>query len=262
MIEKGVYPLSEGTYTIAGDHIFVPFDLATDDIRDRPASLLVEIQPFLVVTDTDKIIIDPGLGLSLSDGRLHIYHLLERLGLQASDITKVLLSHLHLDHTGGVVHQVIENGKWTFTPSFPNATYYWQASEWEYAFKKGSPSYPIERLEAMRMKAKHVILEGDSLIDSYIEAKISGGHTPTHQTFLIHTKEAKYFFGGDVVPQFSQMQRKFVAKYDFDGKLAAELRQAFTDRAIAEDWLCLFFHDIRKPFCKVKRVDGMVMSAN
>lgn len=261
-MENGVYPLSEGTYTIAGDHIFVSFNIETDNIRDRPASLLVEIQPFLVVTETDNIIIDPGLGLSLADGRLHIYHLLERLGLQPTDITKVLLSHLHLDHAGGVVHQVIENGRWTWVPSFPNAVYYWQSAEWDYAFSKGNPSYPIERLEAMRMKSKHVILNGDAIVDNFIEASICGGHTPSHQTFLIRTSKENYFFGGDVVPQFSQMQRKFVAKYDFDGKQSAVLREVFTNRAIDESWTCLFFHDIRKPYCKVKRVDGMVMSSD
>jgi glyoxylase-like metal-dependent hydrolase (beta-lactamase superfamily II) len=259
-MENGVYPLSEGTYTIAGDHIFVPFNIETDHMRDRPASLLVEIQPFLLVTDTDKIIIDPGLGLSLADGRLHIYHLLERFGLQASDITKVLLSHLHLDHTGGVVHQVLENGKWTWIPTFPNAVYYWQQAEWEYAQMKGTPSYPIERLEAMRFNAKHIVLNGDTCIDGYIDAVICGGHTPNHQYFIIRDKKETYFYGGDVVPQFSQMQRKFVAKYDYDGKRSAELRSELTVRAIDEDWVCLFFHDIRKPYCKVKMLDGMVMS--
>ncbi len=261
-MENGVYPLSEGTYTIAGDHIFVPFDVETDNIRDRPASLLVEIQPFLVVTDTDKIIIDPGLGLSLADGRLHIYHLLERYGVQPEEITKVLLSHLHLDHAGGVVQQVIENGRWTWVPSFPKATYYWQEAEWEYAFQKGNPSYPLERLEAMRAKATHHVLKGESRIDHYIEASICGGHTPSHQYFLIHTKKEKYFYGGDVVPQFSQMQRKFVAKYDFDGKRSAELRIMFTERAILENWACMFFHDLRKPYCKVKMQEGMVMSSD
>jgi len=81
---------------------------------------------------------------------------------------------------------------------------------------------------------------------------MSNGHTPYHQVFFIGTREKKHFFGGDVVPQPSQIVRRFVAKYDFDGKKTAQLRQEYAHRGAAEDWIFLFFHDGKKPMARVK----------
>jgi glyoxylase-like metal-dependent hydrolase (beta-lactamase superfamily II) len=256
-MNAGVYPLSEGTYTIAGDHVFVPFNQATDNFKDRPASLLVEIQPFLIVTSKDLIIIDPGLGFTTSTGQLQIHENLNKLGISAADITKVLLSHLHIDHTGGVVEQVIQNGSWQWQPAFPNATYYFQQQEWEYAMSKSYPSYDVLRLEQMKANTKHVVLAGDTVIDDYIQFEICGGHTPFHQVIKIKDQGIIYFFGGDVVPQFSQVQRRFVAKYDVDGVKSAALRKAYAEQALQERWICLFFHDLRTPYCKIGIQDGM-----
>ena len=46
-----IIPLSEGAFTIDQTKVFVPFDVEKDNLQERPrGSLLVEIQPFLVVT--------------------------------------------------------------------------------------------------------------------------------------------------------------------------------------------------------------------
>ena len=54
-----VIPLSEGAFTIDKTKVFIPFNKETDNIQDRPAgSLLVEVQPFVVITNNDVIVID------------------------------------------------------------------------------------------------------------------------------------------------------------------------------------------------------------
>jgi glyoxylase-like metal-dependent hydrolase (beta-lactamase superfamily II) len=258
MIKPGIYPLSEGTYTIAGDHVFVPFEQGVDSMKDRPASLLVEIQPFLVVTESDKIIIDPGLGFTNFEGELLIQEQLRKLGIQKEEITKVLLSHLHIDHTGGVVQKMLLAGEWKWVAAFPNAIYYYQQTEWDYAMAKGLPSYDVERLQAMQGLVQQTVLTGDTLIADFIQAEICGGHTPFHQIFKIKANNKLYFFGGDVVPQFSQLQRKFVAKYDVDGILAASLRQQYAAQALQENWVFLFFHDLRMPYCSIQSESGLL----
>ncbi len=56
-----IIPLSEGSFTIDKTKVFVPFNTATEILNSRPiGSLLVEIQPFLVVTKNDRILIDTG----------------------------------------------------------------------------------------------------------------------------------------------------------------------------------------------------------
>ncbi len=63
------------------------------------------------------------------------------------------------------------------------------------------------------------------MIDDYIHYEITGAHSPHHQVFWIKENEETIFFGGDDAPQLQQMKHRFVAKYDFDGKKAMELRQ-------------------------------------
>ena len=54
------------------------------------------------------------------------------------------------------------------------------------------------------------------------------------------------FFGGDVLPEPEELIRKFVAKYDYDGRKAMELRDEFGHKAAAEKWKCLFYHSKSK----------------
>jgi glyoxylase-like metal-dependent hydrolase (beta-lactamase superfamily II) len=97
-----IIPLSEGSFTIDHTKIFLPFDTTKDDLQQRSrGSLLVEIQPFLVETKKDLILLDTGLGFS-ENGVLQLYNNLAFHGYSAGDITMVLMSHLHRDHAGGL----------------------------------------------------------------------------------------------------------------------------------------------------------------
>src|SRR4051812_2669393 len=114
-----VIPLSEGAFTIDQSKRFVPFNLSQDELNDRPAgSLLVEIQPFLVVTTKDILLLDSGLGFKDKSNHLQLLKNIAAVGINASEITKVLVSHLHKDHACGLC-----NGS---QPSLPGATYYIQ----------------------------------------------------------------------------------------------------------------------------------------
>src|SRR5947199_6843805 len=97
-----IIPLSEGVFTIDKTKIFVPFNLSNDDLQKRPTgSLLVEVQPFVVTTTKDILLLDTGLGFK-KDGELQVYSNLKINSIQPTDVTKVLLTHLHKDHAGGV----------------------------------------------------------------------------------------------------------------------------------------------------------------
>lgn len=234
-----IIPLSEGAFTIDKTKQFVPFDTAQDDLQERPAgSLLVEIQPFAVVTTEDILVIDTGLGFERA-GRLQIHGNLEAAGIDPRNVTKVLLSHLHKDHAGGIC----PNGRM----SFPNARYYLQRRELDYAFEKGPTSYLTEELECLKTSSQVVFLDGDGVLDGYIRYRVTGAHCPWHQVFWVVDGGETAFFGGDVAPQLQQMKSRFVAKYDYDGKRAMELRQEWWVAGQAEGWRFLFYHDVKVP---------------
>jgi glyoxylase-like metal-dependent hydrolase (beta-lactamase superfamily II) len=240
-----VIPLSEGSFTIDGTKQFVPFDHQADELNDRPTgSLLVEVQPFVVVTSEDVLLLDTGLGFDV-DGRPQLFKNLMDAGINPGEITKVLMTHLHKDHAGGVSHRNPETGQ--FELSFPQATYYVQRKELDFAFEKGFPSYIPEELQCFRSSSQVQLLDGDGVIEGYIQYQLVGGHCPFHQVFRIVDSGSTVFFGGDNAPQLQQMKSKFVAKYDYDGKRAMELRQEWWKTGLENNWKFLFYHDVKIP---------------
>lgn len=246
-----VIPLSEGAFTIDKSKVFVPFEKDKDDLQSRNVgSLLVEIQPFVIVTSKDVLLLDTGLGFSKED-KLQIYGNLESNSLDYSKVTKVLLTHLHKDHSGGVS---IEDRLGHHSLTFPNAKYYVQKREVDYAFEVGFPTYMIDEIGILSDHPNVVLLDkDDGYIDDYIHYRVSGGHSPYHQVFWIKEDDETIFFGGDVAPQLQQMKSRLVAKYDFDGKKSMELRQQWWQQGQQDKWTFLFYHDIKMPFLKVNK---------
>lgn len=244
-----IIPLSEGVFTIGHDKQFVPFDPAAHQLLDRPSgSLLVEIQPFLVRTKDKNILLDTGLGYSLSNGEMQLHANLRYHGLEPADIDVVLLSHLHKDHAGGISHHNVLGIQ---ELSFPNATYYVSRQEFEYGLMKGSPSYTVEDFELLKNSTQVEWLEEKGSIRQFITYQNDGGHCPYHTSFRINSDSEHIFFGGDVAPQMKQLKTKYIAKYDMDGRRSMELRQEYAHLGKLEGWTFLFYHDVNLPFAKL-----------
>jgi len=241
-----IIPLSEGAFTIDKTKKFVPFDKEKDDLQQRTAgSLLVEVQPFCIVTAKDIIVIDTGLGFSNKEGTLQIHQNLLNNGINPLDVTKVLLSHLHKDHSGGIsVEDKVLHQRFI---SFPNATYYVNKDELAFGLEKTNTSYKQEDFDILTNADKVIFTEGNGTIDEYIRYEVTGAHSPFHQVFWIEEDGKKVFFGGDVAPQLQQMKNRFIAKYDFDGKKCMELRQQWWQTGQQQKWIFLFYHDIKTP---------------
>jgi glyoxylase-like metal-dependent hydrolase (beta-lactamase superfamily II) len=240
-----IIPLSEGSFTIDKTKLFVPFNDAKDMLQERPVgSLLVEIQPFLVITSKDILLLDTGLGFNDEvHGKMQLHRNLENAGIGPGEVTKVLMSHLHKDHAGGVSPSANRH-----TLSLPNATYYVQKRELDFALEKGSPSFIPEDFEALKTSGKVQLLEDDEgTIDDYITYRHTGAHSPHHQVFWIKEEGEIIFYGGDDAPQLQQMKVKYKAKYDFDPQKAMELRQLWWQQGKEEGWKFLFYHDIKTP---------------
>ena len=242
-----IIPLSEGAFTIDATKAFIPFDKTNDELQERSkGSLLVEIQPFLIITEKDILLLDTGLGFTIKHGILQLHENLALHGIYPSDVTKVIMSHLHKDHAGGMV--MFDEYKKEYQLAFPQANYYINRKEWNHALAIESPSYNREKLQCLCNYDKLIFLEEDKgTIDGYIHYQLSSGHSPFHQVIFIDEKGEIAFFGGDEAPQLQQMKTRFVAKYDQDGKRAMELRKQWWEQGEKEGWTFLFYHDIKMP---------------
>jgi glyoxylase-like metal-dependent hydrolase (beta-lactamase superfamily II) len=238
-----IIPLSEGTFTIDKTKLFIPFNEENHDLQKRPVgSLLVEIQPFVVITSKDILLLDTGLGYE-KKGKMQLHNNLTEAGINPEEITKVLLTHLHKDHAGGV-----SMGDNHLKLSFPDALYYLQERELNFALEKGFPSFIPEELKVLKNSSQVVLLKDDEgTIDNNIHYKVTAAHSPYHQVFWIKDNDKTIFFGGDDAPQLQQMKHRFAAKYDFNGTKAMELRREWWKQGQQEHWTFLFYHDVQHP---------------
>lgn len=243
-----IIPLSEGSFTIDKTKLFVPFNEEEHILNERPiGSLLVEIQPFVVVTSKDILLLDTGLGFNdTAHGKMQLHANLEKAGIRPEQVTKVLMSHLHKDHAGGVS---LESNHAQL--SLPNAIYYVQKRELDFALEKGLPSYIPQEIEVLSNSPQvHFLQDDEGMIDGYITYRHTGAHSPHHQVFWIREGNETIFFGGDDAPQLQQMKVRYKTKYDFNPDKAMQLRREWWERGNQEGWTFLFYHDIKSPVHK------------
>lgn len=242
-----IIPLSEGAFTVDKTKIFVPFNPATEELNSRPTgSMLVEVQPFVVITDEDIILLDTGLGYNEANGNPQLHNNLLKAGINPSQVTKVLMSHLHKDHAGGITRT--DSGSSERFISFPYATYYVQRREFDFAMGIGSASYIAEEFSMLEEFSRvEWLTEDQGRIGNHIRYELTGAHSMYHQVFSIEADGRKIFFGADDAPQLQQMKSRFIAKYDYDGKKCMQLRQQWWEKGQREGWTFLFYHDIQSP---------------
>lgn len=238
-----IIPLSEGSFTVDGSKKFVPFLKGRDDLQARKhGSLLVEIQPFAVVADRDIFLLDTGLGILDENGQFPLYKNLKANGIFPDDVTKVVLSHLHKDHTGGLINP------FTKQLAFEQAEYFVHHEELDFAIETGGPSYATESIEILKNSDQLRLLEDASgSIGGYIDYEVTAAHSKYHMAVWVRENGEIAFFGGDDASQLAQMKKRFAAKYDYDGKKADSLREKWWEQGNAENWAFLFYHDVSHP---------------
>ncbi|WP_116788151.1 MBL fold metallo-hydrolase [Flavobacterium psychrotrophum] len=243
-----IIPLNEGVFHVSNDKEFYQEGEALPN--DGKGFLTMAICPFLIELPNDLILIDTGLGF-LKNGTPVIRQCIENAGYKVENITKVLLSHLHKDHTDGLGY--FENG--VFIQNFPQAAIYVQERELDNALtQSASHSYNQEVLQQLGYLDNIKFMNDDKgHIGDFITYEVTSGHSPFHQVFWIEHDGEIAFFGGDNLPQLAYLKYHIAYKTDFDGKKAMELRQKWEKQALENNWSLLFYHDVKRQVVKLNK---------
>lgn len=239
--EFEIHALPEGRFTVGADKAFVPH---ADGDAPRKGTLFVSVCPFLVKTPRDVLLLDAGLG-AWAQGR-SVDVLLENLrrhSVEREAVTRVLLSHLHLDHAGGGVYSV--GGEWR--PTFPRAEYIVQRGELDAPYTGESARARDLAARTLDAAGQLVTVASDGFVSPEAEHVHTGGHTRDHQAWRLHTGGRVAVFAGDVLATPGQAVRRFVAKYDYDGERAAAARVRTAREAAGGGHLLLFYHSPTAP---------------
>jgi glyoxylase-like metal-dependent hydrolase (beta-lactamase superfamily II) len=240
-----VTSLLDGTVSLPLDKLLINTSaseiqtLLAKNFETLPAE--VSINAFLVNTGDRLLLVDTGAGELFGAAGGHLIDSLKAAGYSPDQVDAVLLTHMHADHSGGLVI----GGR----PVFPRA---------EIFVNRADPDYwgSVEKEAAAPENQKHAFLQGRTSLAPYqafgrvhaftgstqlftgVTALPDPGHTPGHTTYMIESQGNRLLLWGDTVHAAAvQFPKPSVSvQFDVDKAEAASQRRRMFDQAALEGY--------------------------
>lgn len=251
-----LYSIETGRFGLDGGAMFgiVPKPLWSKRIEpDAKNRIPLNMRCLLLAGDDRVILIDVGLGDTFAGTKYediyavdHEYATLDaslaECGFARTDITDVVLTHLHFDHCGGSTVEGDEG----MTVAFPNATYHVQKAHWEWATSpnpKEAGSF-LERTFAPLEATGHLhLLDGPGRIFPGVSVRLVNGHTDAQQIVTIADEDTTLVYVADLLPTTHHLAPTWTMGYDIRPLQTIEEKSDFLEQAVEEEWNLFFEHD-------------------
>lgn len=204
VISDGVLPLPAATLATNADSV----DLATwlDDMFLPPDMLDWPLNVAVVRSGERTILIDSGLGLEFPDfpraGQLALR--LEAAGIDPASVTDVVLTHLHMDHVGGLlaaglrdrmrpdlrIHLAAAEAEFWASPDFTRTVM--PAPVPDVLRSTASRFLDVYRSQLRPFETEYEVAPG-------VRVCRTGGHTPGHSIVRLESGGDRLTFAGDAV---------------------------------------------------------------
>lgn len=208
----------------------------------------------LLIEDGGKLIlIDTGLGNKQDQKFFGHYDLhgdasligsIKNCGYDVTDITDVVLTHLHFDHVGGAVRYNPDGSQ--LLPTFPNAVYWSNEAHWEWAVDpnpREKASFLKENILPLQESGQLKFIEKDQSPFSNIAFIHVDGHTEQMMLPVIQYKDQKIIYAADLLPSSYHIPLAWIMSYDMRPLVTMQEKQEVLQNAAAEKHIILFEHD-------------------
>ena len=206
--------------------------------------LVMPVRAFLVKSGSTLTLVDTGSGTTKGPRTGHLPASLAALGVQPGDIGAIVMTHVHLDHSGGLADSA---GR----ALFPNARLVMH--ETEAAYFLDTPTADLDARSQRHVELQRTLVapyrdrltrvrDGEGI--NGLAALLAPGHTPGHTVWLATSGGLTLMVLGDVVHLGAvQLPRPDTAMiYDVDPRLAAATRHAILARAARDQLLVAGAH--------------------
>ncbi|MCU1758783.1 MBL fold metallo-hydrolase [Pseudomonas sp. 14P_8.1_Bac3] len=213
----------------------------------------------LVVRSADKVIlVDAGLGGQFP-GFPRAGQFPKRLkaaGIELSSVTDVIITHMHMDHIGGLL---VDEVKAQLRPDLrihvaATEVEFWKAPD----FSLTSMPEPVP--DVLRTTAQQFVTEYGSKLHTFedefevapgVVAKLTGGHTPGHCVVYVNSGGQRLTFAGDALFPVAFEHPDWHNGFEHDPDEAVRVRVRLLQEAAASGELFVATH---LPFPSVGRV--------
>ena len=201
------------------------------DALDADGRLVLTHGGYLVITGDRKLLVDAGVGpvdTVRPRGGHHtggaILASLSQYGLDPSDVTDVVFTHLHFDHVGWASL----DGK----PVFKNASYRLHAADWDYFVSGENPVG--EAVEKLAVLSGHLeIFDSACALAPGVDTRPTPGHTPGSTVYVVSSRGERLFFIGDVAHSVVELlESGWESIFDVCGSQAQTARSELVEEVL------------------------------
>ena len=269
------YTIHTGNFKLDGGAMFgvVPKSLWSKQVPADPNNLCTWAMRCLLVENGNRLLlIDTGIGNKQSEKFFSHYHLhgdttldseLRRHGFHRSDITDVLLTHLHFDHVGGAVERTAD-GK--LRPAFPNAVFWSSQRHWDWAVYPNSREQasflaenmkPLEESGQLKFIPRNGRWERNAFGAAFpgLDIFFADGHTESQMIPVVPFGQTKLAYMADLTPAAAHIQMAWVIGYDTRPLLTMEEKGLLLAEALKDEWVLFFEHDASHACCTLQMTD-------
>ena len=218
-VAERLYRLDCGHSLANDESVWTPGENVGRDIEFSSTCWLIKHRSEWLLWDTgvpETALKDPRGWSTLP--KLIVYHLdrsltdqLAEIGLKPGDVGRVAISHTHGDHIGNM-------------GLFPNSTVVMQRAEYTWIYSPDGTNENVNQLMALARKLlgtpKNLqLIDGDTDVfgDGSVTLVSTPGHTPGHQSLLVHLKNSGFILlSGDVVHLEENFKKNIVPSLNTD----------------------------------------------
>ena len=194
---------------------------------------------FLVRSQGRTIAVDTGMGPKPADAPDtpwgELLNDFSANGVSPEEVDMVVMTHLHGDHVGWNLQG--QDGQ--YRPTFPNARYYFSATDWQATHSPEMAStrfptapdkvWPLEDLGIMEL------VDGEVALTDELTTLPTPGHTPGHMSIMIASQGERGLILGDVLHNTVQVEHTdWVSRADIDPETTRSTRGALMERLESE----------------------------
>ena len=239
---------------------------------DDRARIPLACRALLIETGNEKILCETGIGCFFEPKLAERYGVgdasehkllvnLKKHGIEPEQITKVILSHLHFDHAGGLLPHYDEQQKGNDGLVFPNAEIIVGKEAWVRALHphpRDKASFIPGLTDKILKTGKLKIIENETktLLNGRIGFAFTNGHTPGHMHTILKGGKHTVFFAGDLVPGRAWIHVPITMGYDRFAEQVIDEKTAVYKKAFPQHWMMFFTHDHEVAAATLKQENG------